>query len=186
MGHTVCFEAGRFTQTQSSATALCCSRKWMSGPADAPADAWAQFVTDRPKHIVELFVGFTTALQENLPKSAAGSLFPLDKPLSWMSSGSSVGRTSRSAFRLEPRLALRIFRPPRAARVVLASGRPGFIAADGIRGKVLELAGPWRTSGDWWTSDPWSRDEWDIALSDGAIYRLYCEPKGWFVEGSYD
>jgi protein ImuB len=51
---------------------------------------------------------------------------------------------------------------------------------------VVERAGPWRTSGDWWTRDPWSRDEWDIALSDGALYRLYCAPQGWFVEGSYD
>jgi protein ImuB len=83
-------------------------------------------------------------------------------------------------------LAFRMFRPPRPARVALASGQPGFVAADGIRGKILDLAGPWRTSGDWWTSDPWSRDEWDIALSDGAIYRLYCCPRGWFVEGCYD
>jgi protein ImuB len=83
-------------------------------------------------------------------------------------------------------LALRIFRPPRAARVALTSGQPGFINADGIRGKVLEIAGPWRTSGDWWTADPWSSDEWDIALSDGALYRLCCNPRGWFVEGSYD
>jgi len=84
------------------------------------------------------------------------------------------------------RLSLRIFRPPRAARVAIASGQPSFIDAQGIRGKVLELAGPWRTSGDWWTTDPWSRDEWDIALSDGALYRLYCDPRGWFLEGSYD
>jgi len=103
------------------------------------------------------------------------------------------------AFRLSPlhhaappvrtapaRLALRIFRPPRPAQVTLASGQPGFVAAPGIRGKVLEFAGPWRTSGDWWTTDPWSRDDWDIALSDGALYRLYCNPRGWFVEGSYD
>jgi len=88
-------------------------------------------------------------------------------------------------------LALRLFRPPRAARVAIHAGRPGFVAAAGVHGKVMELAGPWRTSGDWWTSDPWSRDEWDIALSDGALYRiycdrLYCERRSWFVEGSYD
>jgi len=92
----------------------------------------------------------------------------------------------RGQIRLSQVLTFRIFRPPRAARVAVTSGRPGFVAAEGIRGKVLDMAGPWRTSGDWWTSDPWSRDEWDIALSDGAVYRLYCEPKGWFVEGSYD
>ncbi len=86
-----------------------------------------------------------------------------------------------------PFLALRMFRPPRAARLTLASGQPSFLAAaGGIRGKVLEFAGPWRTSGDWWTTDPWARDEWDIALSDGALYRIYCSPRGWFVEGSYD
>jgi protein ImuB len=84
------------------------------------------------------------------------------------------------------KLSLRMFRPPRAARVALASGQPSFVAADGIRGKILDFAGPWRTSGDWWTADPWLRDEWDIALSDGALYRLYCCPHGWFLEGSYD
>lgn len=88
--------------------------------------------------------------------------------------------------RMSARLAIRIFRPPRAARVVIESGRPRFVAAHGIHGRVLEAAGPWRTSGDWWTVDPWERDEWDIALSNGALYRLYCAPLGWFVEGSYD
>ncbi|HJT88191.1 MAG TPA: DNA polymerase Y family protein [Bryobacteraceae bacterium] len=84
------------------------------------------------------------------------------------------------------RVGFRVFRPARAARVLLVSGHPGFVAAEGVRGKVFEWAGPWRTSGDWWTVDPWSRDEWDIELSDGALYRIYCEPRGWFVEGSYD
>jgi protein ImuB len=84
------------------------------------------------------------------------------------------------------RLAIRLFRPPRAARVALAAGHPSSVTAGAIRGRILDLAGPWRTSGDWWTADPWLRDEWDIALSDGALYRLYCDPRGWFVEGSYD
>jgi len=88
--------------------------------------------------------------------------------------------------RADIRLALRLFRPPRQARVAVASGKPNFVTAEGVRGKVLDLAGPWRTSGDWWSMDPWSRDEWDIALSDGALYRIYCEPKGWFVEGNFD
>ena len=39
MCHYLCFEAGRFTQIQSSWTALCCSRKWMSGHADALAQS---------------------------------------------------------------------------------------------------------------------------------------------------
>jgi protein ImuB len=86
----------------------------------------------------------------------------------------------------QPRLTLRVFRPPRPAHVALAEGQPTFIAAQSIRGKVMDMAGPWRTSGDWWTADSWSRDEWDIALSDGTLYRLYCSPAGWFVEGSYD
>lgn len=80
----------------------------------------------------------------------------------------------------------RRFRPARTAHVTLSSGQPGFVAADGVRGRVLEYAGPWRTSGDWWTVEPWQRDEWDVALSDGALYRIFCSPGGWFVEGSYD
>jgi protein ImuB len=110
--------------------------------------------------------------------------------LAWgPSAGRGAGPTNtprRGTFSNTAILALRAFRPARSARVALASGQPSFVAADGIRGKVLEFAGPWRTSGDWWTVDPWSRDEWDIALSDGALYRLYCNPRGWFVEGSYD
>ena len=86
----------------------------------------------------------------------------------------------------EGALAFRMFRPARPARVELSSGQPGFVAAAGIRGRVLEYAGPWRSSGDWWTADAWQRDEWDIALSNGALYRLFCSPRGWFVEGEYD
>ena len=84
MCHTVCFEAGRFTQTQASRTASRCSRKWMSGHADA--DALTQFVRDRNRQIVQQFVRLTSALQDAL-LSAGRRGFSLDKPLSWMSPG---------------------------------------------------------------------------------------------------
>jgi hypothetical protein len=80
MRPTACFEAGRFTQTQSSWTALSRSRKWMSGPADA----LTQIVTDRNRQIAAQS-GPTKALQESLPLSAGGGVFSLDKYLSWMS-----------------------------------------------------------------------------------------------------
>ena len=83
-------------------------------------------------------------------------------------------------------LPMRAIRPPRPARVQMASGQPVHVQADGVRGHVTASAGPWRTSGDWWTADPWARDEWDIALSTGALYRIYCDQGRWFVEGSYD
>jgi protein ImuB len=104
-----------------------------------------------------------------------------------------TGTRAKARGRLKPApqqqiLAFRIYRPPRAARVQVESGRPAFVLAEEIRGKVIAAAGPWRTSGDWWTAAPWDRDEWEISLSDGALYRIYCEHATgrWFVEGSFD
>jgi protein ImuB len=75
-----------------------------------------------------------------------------------------------------------------AAAVSAPSGEPLQVQAQGIRGRVITAAGPWRTSGDWWRSDEWARDEWDIALNDGGVYRICCEHATgrWRVDGSYD
>jgi hypothetical protein len=37
-------------------------------------------------------------------------------------------------------------------------------------------------------SQPWDRDEWDIAMSDGTVYRLFVEREvgQWFLEGVFD
>ena len=61
-------------------------------------------------------------------------------------------------------------------------------AARGVSGRVLESAGPWRTSGDWWRDDGWSRDEWDVALTNGSLYLLSRDRRDgvWFLEGVYD
>jgi protein ImuB len=85
-------------------------------------------------------------------------------------------------------LAFRAFRPPLSAQVHPRQGPPQQITAGPVRGRVLVYAGPWRTSGDWWTANPWARDDFDLALSDGALYRLYFEffSKSWFLAGRYD
>ncbi|HEX9092461.1 MAG TPA: hypothetical protein VF902_00620, partial [Coriobacteriia bacterium] len=86
-----------------------------------------------------------------------------------------------------PRLALRAFRPPRLAHVTLHTGRPAFVSAPGVRGAVAGAAGPWRASGDWWDV-AWSRDEWDVALAGGGVYRLFLDRlrESWYVEGELD
>jgi protein ImuB len=85
------------------------------------------------------------------------------------------------------KLAFRYFQPPVGARVEWDQDRPLRLAAGAIRGNVITYAGPWRSSGDWWTENPWNRDEWDVSLNDGAIYRIYREPDAaCFVEGVYD
>ena len=85
-------------------------------------------------------------------------------------------------------LAIRLYRPPAAARVSPHAGPPGEVFSNNIRGRVVSRAGPWRTSGDWWSQAPWARDDWDIALSDGALYRLFRDAFSghWFVDGQYD
>jgi len=94
--------------------------------------------------------------------------------------------------------ALRRFRPPLRVHVTLENGQPVHLVCQkkDVQGRVLWRAGPWRFSGDWWEREPWSRDEWDIALQSSALqnvgtialYRLVHDllGGGWFVEGRYD
>lgn len=87
------------------------------------------------------------------------------------------------------RLSFRRFRPPLGARVAVdGRHRPARVEARGVRGKVTAAAGPWRTTGEWWAETAWARDEWDVGLEDGSLYRIYREhgASGWFVEGEYD
>ena len=115
------------------------------------------------------------------------------------------GRSARVAAKPSGRnnpqslLGFRVFRPPLRAEVEAPGGWPARIksqaAGRSIRGKVIRLAGPWRTSGDWWSEDGWARDEWDIAVAvseaspeKGTLYRIYRDLRSnsWFVEGIYD
>lgn len=90
--------------------------------------------------------------------------------------------------------ALRRLRPPLRVQVTLESGQPVRVACarkKEMQGEVLWKAGPWRSSGDWWEREAWSRDEWDVALRNGesvSFCRLVHDllGGGWFVEGTYD
>jgi hypothetical protein len=83
-------------------------------------------------------------------------------------------------------------------------------------GEVVHASGPWRTSGDWWADDDgrhagptgptcltrptlltrptgvasseWNRDEWDVALSDGGMYRVFHDRllDRWFFDAIVD
>lgn len=103
-------------------------------------------------------------------------------------------------------VSFRVFRPPLRAMVEGSRGYPTQVSAWGpkrsVHGKVIKLAGPWRTTGDWWRNDSWARDEWDVAVESRAeasslgqvgrtsqvVYRIYRELNSgsWFVEGTYD
>jgi protein ImuB len=78
--------------------------------------------------------------------------------------------------------------PPRPARVECRDGRPGRVEAEGFRGAVVAAAGPWRSSGEWWSETAWMREEWDIALPDGVACRLArdCATDVWTVDAVYD
>ena len=104
-------------------------------------------------------------------------------------------RKKQPAIRARQCLGFRRFRPPLRAIVEAHQGWPTQISAwskqRSVYGKVVDLAGPWRTTGDWWRDDGWARDEWDVTLERlgcQTLYRVYREIKteNWFVEGNYD
>jgi protein ImuB len=85
-------------------------------------------------------------------------------------------------------LVVRLFRPALPARVCLVEYAPRNVLAAGVKGKVVQHAGPWKTSGEWWAPTFWCREEWDVALDDGALYRIYQDSQSgdWYVHGVYD
>ena len=80
-----------------------------------------------------------------------------------------------------------------AVRVVTDHGAPVRIVLS-ERGmsepRITHRAGPWRTSGQWWTADrdTWDRDEWDVSVETGVVYRLARDraTDRWEVEGVID
>jgi protein ImuB len=95
--------------------------------------------------------------------------------------------------------------------VAVTTDRRGFAG-----GRVQACAGPWRSSGEWWLAgeaglvdragragetdkhpparphqpaqSSWDRDEWDVSLSDGGMYRIFQDrdTDRWFIDAIVD
>jgi protein ImuB len=91
-------------------------------------------------------------------------------------------------------IALRLFRPPVRAIVNVREGKPVGLKClhhKEITGEIVWTAGPWRSSGDWFEQEGWSREEWDIAMpaeNEVILYRLVEDKlsRNWWLEGTYD
>ena len=83
---------------------------------------------------------------------------------------------------------LRAVRPPASVAVQTDSrGRLLSVRGRWLTGRVRQVAGPWRLNTAWWERAPLVRDYYDVALSDGGLYRLYWDglSRDWFVDGTY-
>ncbi len=122
------------------------------------------------------------------PVASAGQTPVRSVPHDSTDPGSRLPAHSVSALRrCRQPIPARVAADPRHRPLRVTSDRRGFAG-----GSVMTCAGPWRTSGAWWEHDdqagPWSRDEWDVALTDGAVYRIFRDrvTDGWFIDGIVD
>jgi protein ImuB len=88
-----------------------------------------------------------------------------------------------------PGLATRALRPPLPAEVRVRGAAPQRVRSAVANGEVLHVAGPWRTTGGWWSPERrFAYDYYDVQTSDGTISRLRFDHVGkrWEVDAVYD
>jgi protein ImuB len=85
-------------------------------------------------------------------------------------------------------LAVRALRPPLAAAVRSARGAPHWVQSALANGEVLRCAGPWRTTGQWWSEERYAFDHYDVLTSDGNVVRLRRDllHERWEIDGVFD
>jgi nucleotidyltransferase/DNA polymerase involved in DNA repair len=97
------------------------------------------------------------------------------------------------------RVALRRFRPP--ARTSIFVSEHKHLEGEKIRGRVVDQAGPFLLSGNWWDEKSWARAEYDMQLENGDLVRAHEDPPSqsaspawtygvtggtWKIDGIYD
>jgi len=85
-----------------------------------------------------------------------------------------------------PSCALRRFRSPAAAAMLLVKNIPAHLRSAPLQGKVLRQKGPYRASGNWWDENAWERAEWDLELENGALCQCHARGGQWELDGVYD
>ena len=86
-------------------------------------------------------------------------------------------------------LGLRNVRPPIPARVRMRAGRPCAVESALCSGAILHCAGPWRTTGSWWSpQERFAFDHFDVATDAGLLLRLRYDHLGrsWQIDAVYD
>jgi protein ImuB len=86
-------------------------------------------------------------------------------------------------------LAIRALRPPLDASVRVSRGFPEHVRSAIANGRVIQIAGPWRTTGSWWSrEDHFAFDSFDVQTADGTVARLRFDHlrKHWQIDAVYD
>jgi protein ImuB len=86
-------------------------------------------------------------------------------------------------------LAVRALRPPLDASVRVSQGLPEHVRSAIANGRVLQVAGPWRATGGWWSrEDHFAFDSFDVQTADGTVARLRFDHlrKRWQIDAVYD
>lgn len=85
-----------------------------------------------------------------------------------------------------PSCALRRFRSPVPATMLLVKNSPAHLRSVEIQGEVLRRKGPYQASGNWWDQKRWERAEWDLELENGALCQCHSREGRWTLDGVYD
>ncbi|HHY86668.1 MAG TPA: DNA polymerase Y family protein [Verrucomicrobia bacterium] len=88
--------------------------------------------------------------------------------------------------KLDKGLQLRRLREAVEMEIEFFGERPIRVHSRVVSGVVARARGPFLSSGEWWDDNRWSREEWDVQMTDGVLYRVVRSPQGCFLEGVYD
>jgi protein ImuB len=121
------------------------------------------------------------------PRPDAFALAPFAPPPAHAAEGAPAARESAPPY--AHHLTVRALRPALPAQVELRGGRLAALRSAVARGRVVHSAGPWRTSGNWWSPEErFAFDHYDVVTSDGTAARLRHDPlrDRWEVDAIYD